>query len=107
MPNGNVVTIRTTTGIVQDCLLTEARPQPKKAHSIVSKAYALLELTAEEEQTMIDWSLMPKRLNRIWWAAYESYKEAAEKDPAALETWGERMKAAHQVSVEENVVERQ
>ncbi|KAH3983661.1 hypothetical protein HBH89_067990 [Parastagonospora nodorum] len=67
MPNGNVVTIRTTTGIVQDCLLTEARPQPKKAHSI----------------------------------------EAAEKDPAALETWGERMKAAHQVSVEENVVERQ
>jgi hypothetical protein len=56
---------------------------------------------------MIDWSLMPKRLNRIWWTAYESYKEAAEKNPAALETWGERMMVEHQVSVEENVVERQ
>ncbi|KAH3945329.1 hypothetical protein HBI56_073280 [Parastagonospora nodorum] len=174
MPNGNVVTIRTTTGIVQDCLLTEARPQPKKAHSIVraicwmlfgvhaislgmaclvmqlvlvsatllfsiaadqgwlnrhdqskitrignrllierdvaggqqnrSKAYALLKLTAGEEQAMIEWSLMPKRLNKIWWTVYECYKEAAEKDPAALETWGERMKAAHEVPVEDSVV---
>jgi hypothetical protein len=34
IPNGNVVTIRTTTGIVQDCLLAEARPQSKKAYSI-------------------------------------------------------------------------
>lgn len=174
MPNGNVVTIRTTIGIVQDCLLTEARPQPKKAHSILlavcwmlfgahaislgiaclamqlvlvsatlffsiavdqrwlnkrdqakitrignsvligrdvaggqqnwSKAYGLLKLMAEEEQAMIEWSLMPKRLNKIWWSVYESYKEAGEKDSAALETWGERMKAAHEVPVEDNVV---
>jgi hypothetical protein len=34
LPNDNVVTIRTLTGIVQDCLLTETRPLSKEAHSL-------------------------------------------------------------------------
>jgi hypothetical protein len=40
-------------------------------------------------------------LNKIWWTAFEAYKMAAKKNVEALVTWGECVKAAHQVSVQE------
>lgn len=39
------------------------------------EAYAMLHLSGEEEDTMIDWSLFPQRRNKKWWNQYWGYQK--------------------------------
>lgn len=166
LPTGERVTVRTTTGITQDCLLTEARPNSSHGHMIaqtiawvafgihvvslgmaclavqlvlltstlvcsvaavqcwwsegwnseehrlgsrmvikrsdtsgiqsMAKMYVLLELNDEEEQNMVDWSLIPTRSSRLWLPTYRQFKEDARHDPSVLDTWGDRLRRAHE-----------
>ena len=38
------------------------------------EAYAMLNLSKAEEETMIDWALFPQRRNLNWWNQYRGYK---------------------------------
>lgn len=38
------------------------------------EAYAMLNLSKEEENTMVDWSLFPQRRNKKWWDQYRAYQ---------------------------------
>ncbi|GAB1309867.1 hypothetical protein MFIFM68171_00077 [Madurella fahalii] len=47
--------------------------------------FARLDLSSDEEQSMVDWQLMPLRRNRVWW---EKYRDLRMKDtPAVFEAW--------------------
>ena len=48
-------------------------------HGRRGEAYAMLHLSKEEEQTMIDWALFPQRRNQTWWSQYRSYTAAESK----------------------------
>jgi hypothetical protein len=63
-----------------------------------AKVYAMLEMSEEEEQSMVDWLMMPRRSNSLWWGACQKYKvdaKAARWDAEVLNTWSDRMRAAH------------
>lgn len=137
MPNGRVVSVRTTRGIATECLLTEARPRNRQlyraaratiwvafaTHAVTlgmaslctqmiivaatllptllivlqtgciesrighvlqitkhddqsvtnrSRAYLKLELSPEEEASMISWHLFPQQSNKFWWNRYKT-----------------------------------
>jgi hypothetical protein len=165
LPNGVRATATTTTGIVQDCLLTEARPRSPGVHMAArtvcwlafgvhavtlgmacltvqlflvtltlafsvamvqgryadghdssetriggrlvikqrndggagsnASVFALLDLTEEEEETMVDWAIYPTRRNKVWWSTFKLFKEDAKRDRSVLRTWGARMGKAH------------
>ncbi|KAJ4369183.1 hypothetical protein N0V83_006267 [Neocucurbitaria cava] len=166
LPTGERITVTTTTGITQDCLLTEARPKSSWNHMIaqtiawvafgihvvslgmaclavqlallistlacsvavvrcwwsegwnseehrlgsrmvikrsdtsgvqsMAKMYVLLGLNDEEEQNMVDWSLIPTRSSRLWLPTYRQFKEDARHDPSVLDTWGNRLRQAYE-----------
>jgi hypothetical protein len=168
-PNGASVVVKTTTGITQDCLLTNARPQSKKWHQraraicwlafsvhvvsldmasfavqiplvvftllfsvlvdsqagcnesrigsrlVISRykyegvgsraqIYMLLDLTEDEEQCFLEWSMFPKRVNKVWWNAFEKLVVDTKVDRRELFTWGEHMRLAHAESAENTVM---
>ncbi|RYP66162.1 hypothetical protein DL769_006106 [Monosporascus sp. CRB-8-3] len=138
LPNGKAVAIRTTRGIVIDCLLTTPRPPNLKRYTasravgwfafgchIISlgmsslvcqlvavillicptvlvawqigmdrsqvgrklafsrddaqvpfraAAYARLDLTPEQEESLVKWNLAPHRSNKLWWDKYRNVK---------------------------------
>ena len=39
------------------------------------EAYAMLDLSGEEEDTMVDWSLFPRRQKKEWWDQYRAYQK--------------------------------
>ncbi|KAI1499751.1 hypothetical protein F5X99DRAFT_269136 [Biscogniauxia marginata] len=142
LPNGKVVTVYTTRGIVIDCLLTTPRPPNPKLYSVSRVAgwfafgvhvislgmaslfsqiisvillisatilvvrqigtdrkrigrrmvferfdsqaefraatYARLDLTMNEEDSMVLWNLFPHRSNESWWNKYRMAKEAGD-----------------------------
>lgn len=43
------------------------------------EAYAMLRLTGEEEDTMVDWALFPQRRNQEWWDMYRRCKPVESK----------------------------
>ena len=165
LPSGSCVSAYTTTGITQDCLLTEARPISKEHHRIArcicwvafgvhavtlgmaclamqlllvtltlafsvaavqgwmsegsktntarigsriiieqhvlktagkrAETYVSMELTKDEEQSMVDWFIMPRPSNKIWWDAFAKFKEDFRKNPGATKPWEERMQVGH------------
>jgi hypothetical protein len=57
-----------------------------------ASALALLDLTGEEEETMVDCANYPTRRNKVWWSAFELFKEDTKRNRSVLRTWGERMR---------------
>jgi hypothetical protein len=56
---------------------------------------------------MVNWFIMPRRSNTIWWGAFEQYRKdarASKWNENVLNSWSERMKAAHEISVAGYVV---
>lgn len=51
-------------------------------------AYVALRLTEEEDDSMVDWNLMPHRTNRLWWNEYKAKKEGLRSTVAAAATGG-------------------
>ncbi|CAO2651277.1 Nn.00g095740.m01.CDS01 [Neocucurbitaria sp. VM-36] len=172
LPTGDRVTIRTTTGITQGCLLTEARPYSSKSHLVartiawiafgihvvslgmaclavqlvlltftlafsiaavqgwhsegwnsnetqmgsrmvikrydadgtqtLAKTYAMLDLSDEEEQNLLDWSLIPTRSNMLWLPTFRQFKEDSRHDSSVLDTWGERLRQAYEDDARQN-----
>jgi hypothetical protein len=43
------------------------------------EAYAMLHLSKEEEETMVEWALFPQRRNTKWWNQYRKYKRAEDE----------------------------
>ena len=39
------------------------------------ETYAQLELSEDEEETMVEWNLVPRRVNTAWWDEYGRYKD--------------------------------
>ncbi|KAH6870693.1 hypothetical protein BKA58DRAFT_181568 [Alternaria rosae] len=56
----------------------------------MSSIYVLLDLTEEEDQNMIAWSIFPTQHNKLWLPPYEKFKEdfMTTRDPKVLKTWG-------------------
>ncbi|KAF2655682.1 hypothetical protein K491DRAFT_598372 [Lophiostoma macrostomum CBS 122681] len=169
LPNGSKVIVDTTTGIVQNCLLREARPRDYHSfaravcwigfafHAVFlgmaclcvqlaivgltlvcsvlavsqvgcieshvgsrlrielkeSLTYGnagqlvLLEMTNQEQDCMESWSMVPGRVNTIWWDTYTRFDEdvRATSDVAkdsVLRGWGKRMREASEAT---NVLE--
>ena len=48
-------------------------------HGRRGEAYAMLRLSKEEEDTMVEWALFPQRRNQNWWNQYRSYKAVDSK----------------------------
>ena len=46
------------------------------------EAYAQLDFTQQEEETMIQWSLFPARRNCKWWARYYNHKKRGSQEDA-------------------------
>ncbi|KAI4949129.1 hypothetical protein J4E91_005593 [Alternaria rosae] len=55
----------------------------------MSSTYVLLDLTEEEDQNMIAWSIFPTQHNKLWLPTYEKLKEdfMTTRDPKVLKTW--------------------
>ncbi|OSS43827.1 hypothetical protein B5807_11670 [Epicoccum nigrum] len=49
-----------------------------------AEAYGRLELSCEEEEAMLHWSLFPRRTNRRWW---ECYQQCKDKGPGGFKDW--------------------
>ena len=65
--------------------LQVVRSEHPSRHGRRGEAYAMLNLTKEEEDTMIDWALFPQRRNQSWWTKYRSYTAADGKPIDILE----------------------
>ncbi len=48
-------------------------------HGRRGEAYAMLNLSDEEEDTMVDWALFPQRRNKDWWNQYKNHQRAGNK----------------------------
>ena len=55
------------------------RSEHPSRHGRRGEAYAMLHLSREEEDTMIDWALFPQRRNQSWWNQYRNYTAADSK----------------------------
>jgi hypothetical protein len=66
----------------------------------MSSVYVLLDLTEEEDQNMIAWSIFPTQHNKLWLPTYEKFKEdfMTTRDPKVLKTWGTRLGDAYAVA---------
>lgn len=49
-----------------------------------SHAYARLEMTKDEEDAMVNWSLLPQRSNKFWWDKYEKNHLAPRREAKDL-----------------------
>lgn len=56
-------------------MLQAARLEHPNKNGRRGEAYAMLHLSKEEEETMVDWSLFPQRRNKKWWDQYRAYQK--------------------------------
>ena len=76
--------------------LQVVRTEHPTRHGRRGEAYAMLHLSREEEDTMIDWALFPQRRNQSWWNQYRSYTAA---DSKVIDVFGDDSKKRNLVNV--------
>ncbi|KAF2829677.1 hypothetical protein CC86DRAFT_403023 [Ophiobolus disseminans] len=57
---------------------------------------ASLDLSKDEKRSLIDWFIMPRPSNKIWWENYAAYEATMKNNPGNLGPWGELLQGAHE-----------